>query len=100
MRVLDPTFAACPPLPALSPLVWPSSPTGHPALGPLIMEEDCGLRPGHLSLHTVDQFWIFNLYRRSRMGLQSSWGSASVALNLLEEALAGEKPEKAKEYKI
>lgn len=76
-------------------------------LRPLIVDEGCGLRPGRKSGIRLATEWpegskipvVYN-YGHSGMGFQSSWGSASVALNFLEEALAGEKPGKAKEYEI
>ncbi|KAI6040638.1 hypothetical protein EDC04DRAFT_2602408 [Pisolithus marmoratus] len=79
-------------------------------LRPLIVDEGCGLRPGRKSGIRLATEWpdvgsqtkipvVYN-YGHSGMGFQSSWGSASIALNLLEEALAGEKPGKAKEYEI
>ncbi|KAI6035976.1 hypothetical protein BKA83DRAFT_107285 [Pisolithus microcarpus] len=66
-------------------------------LRPLIVDEGCGLRPGRKSGIRLATEWPEGT---AGMGFQSSWGSASVALNFLEEALAGEKPGKAKEYEI
>jgi len=67
-------------------------------LRPLIVEEGVGLRPARKSGLRLETEWIdgrqdqgkvpmvFN-YGHSGSGFQSSWGSASVALGLLEDAL-------------
>ncbi|KAI6012980.1 hypothetical protein EDC04DRAFT_2579722 [Pisolithus marmoratus] len=79
-------------------------------LRPLIVEEGCGLRPGRKNGIRLGMEWpdvgsqtkipvVYN-YGHCGMGFQSSWGTASVALNLLKEALTGENPGKAKEYEI
>ncbi|KAI6045244.1 hypothetical protein EDC04DRAFT_3137196 [Pisolithus marmoratus] len=70
---------------------------------PLIAEEGCGLRPGRKGGIRLETEWfeaspqtqipvVYN-YGHGGMGFQSSWGSASIALDLLEEALASGKPE-------
>ncbi|KIJ61439.1 hypothetical protein HYDPIDRAFT_183254 [Hydnomerulius pinastri MD-312] len=68
-------------------------------LRPLIVDEGCGLRPGRKGGIRLEVEWIdqgvqdktripvvYN-YGHSGMGFQSSWGSASIALGLLESAL-------------
>ncbi|KAI6099486.1 hypothetical protein EDD16DRAFT_1658205 [Pisolithus croceorrhizus] len=71
-------------------------------LRPLIVEEGCGLRPGRKGGIRLETEWleagpqseipvVYN-YGHAGMGFQSSWGSASIALDLLEEALASGKP--------
>lgn len=71
-------------------------------LRPLIVEEGCGLRPGRIGGIRLETEWleagpqseipvVYN-YGHAGMGFQSSWGSASLALGLLEEALASGKP--------
>ncbi|KIJ14603.1 D-aspartate oxidase [Paxillus involutus ATCC 200175] len=72
-------------------------------LRPLIIDEGCGLRPGRKGGIRLEVEWIdsgtgegqeqrkripvvYN-YGHSGMGFQSSWGSASIALGLLEDAL-------------
>ncbi|KAF8837094.1 nucleotide-binding domain-containing protein, partial [Paxillus ammoniavirescens] len=72
-------------------------------LRPLIVDEGCGLRPGRKGGIRLEVEWIdsetsegqeqrkripvvYN-YGHSGMGFQSSWGSASIALGLLEDAL-------------
>ncbi|KAI5996464.1 hypothetical protein F5J12DRAFT_772686 [Pisolithus orientalis] len=70
-------------------------------LRPLIVEEGCGLRPGRKGGIRLEAEWfeaspqtkipvVYN-YGHAGMGFQSSWGSASIALDLLEETLAGGK---------
>ncbi|KAG6332544.1 hypothetical protein ID866_6543 [Astraeus odoratus] len=67
-------------------------------LRPLIIDEGCGFRPARKGGIRLELKWfeggletripvIYN-YGHSGMGFQSSWGSASVALRLLEDALA------------
>ncbi|PCH44726.1 D-amino-acid oxidase [Wolfiporia cocos MD-104 SS10] len=69
-------------------------------LRPLIIEEGVGLRPARKSGLRLEVEWleipdkrrklpIVHNYGHSGSGFQSSWGSASVALNLLEDALTG-----------
>ncbi|OBZ77747.1 D-amino-acid oxidase [Grifola frondosa] len=70
-------------------------------LRPLITEEGCGFRPARKGGIKLDVEWIdgkdknkvplvFN-YGHGGGGYQSSWGSASIAMNLLERALADQK---------
>lgn len=66
---------------------------------PLILEEGCGLRPARKGGIRLDVEWVdvpdaqrkvpvvFN-YGHSGGGYQSSWGTASIALGLLERAFA------------
>ncbi|KAH7882367.1 hypothetical protein F5I97DRAFT_1931557 [Phlebopus sp. FC_14] len=66
-------------------------------LRPLIIDEGCGLRPGRKGGIRLEVEWsktgegktpvVYN-YGHSGMGFQSSWGSASFALDLLETALS------------
>ncbi|KAI0938425.1 hypothetical protein AcV5_000111 [Taiwanofungus camphoratus] len=68
-------------------------------LRPLILEEGCGFRPARKGGIRLGVEWIdgrkgnskipmvFN-YGHSGGGYQSSWGTASIALDLLEQALA------------
>ncbi|GBE89089.1 D-amino-acid oxidase [Sparassis crispa] len=70
-------------------------------LYPLIQEEGCGFRPARAGGIRLGVEWVdtpgkkgkipvvFN-YGHGGGGYQSSWGSASVALDLLEKALVGE----------
>ncbi|EGO03581.1 hypothetical protein SERLA73DRAFT_175101 [Serpula lacrymans var. lacrymans S7.3] len=63
---------------------------------PIVIEEGCGLRPGRKSGIRLEVEWfdrgdtaipvVYN-YGHSGYGFLSSWGSASVALKLLEDAL-------------
>jgi len=66
---------------------------------PLIIEGGCGLRPGRLggvrlesttlsSMNNVDVPVIFS-YGHGSCGYHSSWGSATLALELLEDAWEG-----------
>ncbi|KAI0336691.1 D-amino-acid oxidase [Cubamyces sp. BRFM 1775] len=67
-------------------------------LRPLILEEGCGFRPQRKGGIRLDVEWVqgrgegkipmvFN-YGHGGGGYQSSWGSAAIALDLLEKALA------------
>ncbi|KZT28066.1 D-amino-acid oxidase [Neolentinus lepideus HHB14362 ss-1] len=67
---------------------------------PLVIEEGCGLRPGRKGGIRLEVEWyaktdgqapkvpIVHNYGHGGAGFQASWGSASVALELLEKALA------------
>jgi len=78
---------------ALSPELAPPG-TKNPTyedLVPLIIEEGCGLRPGReggirLERETVSGIPVVHNYGHAGYGYQASWGSASVALKLLNEA--------------
>jgi len=69
-------------------------------LKPLIIEEGCGLRPARKGGIRLQSEWvrvpgskqlmvpiIYN-YGHAAYGFQTSWGSASVTVDLLEDALA------------
>ncbi|KAK7018968.1 nuclear export factor [Favolaschia claudopus] len=67
-------------------------------LQPIIIEEGCGLRPGRKGGIRLEVEWVnsqdqkkvpivFN-YGHGGYGYQSSWGSATIASELLEKALA------------
>jgi len=68
-------------------------------LKPLIIEENCGLRPGRVGgirlesvqMPTRDQKNIPVIYNYGHggQGYQSSWGSANIAADLLTAALKG-----------
>ncbi|KAF7300704.1 Nuclear export factor [Mycena chlorophos] len=65
-------------------------------LTPLIIEEGCGLRPGRKGGIRLEVEWVRNVpvvynYGHGGYGYQSSWGSATLALELLEKALAEKK---------
>ncbi|KAI0659398.1 D-amino-acid oxidase [Cubamyces menziesii] len=83
-------------------LVPPSIRAARPGttddLRPLILEEGCGFRPQRKGGIRLDVEWVqgssgskipmvFN-YGHGGGGYQSSWGSATIALDLLEKALA------------
>jgi len=58
---------------------------------PLIIEDGCGLRPGRkggirLERETVDGVPVIHNYGHAGYGYQSSWGSASLSLRLLNDA--------------
>jgi len=58
---------------------------------PLVIEDGCGLRPGRkggirLERETVSGTPVVHNYGHAGYGYQSSWGSASAALKLLNEA--------------
>ncbi|KIY48481.1 nucleotide-binding domain-containing protein [Fistulina hepatica ATCC 64428] len=66
---------------------------------PLVIEENCGLRPGRTGGIRLETEWmssctstrkvpVIHNYGHGGYGFQSSWGSASIALELLEKALA------------
>ncbi|KAJ8517652.1 hypothetical protein ONZ45_g5178 [Pleurotus djamor] len=69
------------------------------ALKPLIIEEGCGFRPGRKAGLRLEVEWfnrvdggtkipvVYN-YGHDGSGFQSSWGSAAVAVRLLEDALS------------
>ncbi|KAJ7207059.1 hypothetical protein GGX14DRAFT_635946 [Mycena pura] len=69
-------------------------------LQPLIIEEGCGLRPARKGGIRLDVQWMHNPkqpglkvpivfnYGHGGYGYQSSWGSATLALELLDKALA------------
>ncbi|KAI0777177.1 D-amino-acid oxidase [Trametes elegans] len=68
-------------------------------LRPLILEEGCGFRPQRKDGIRLDVEWVpgsqgqgkvpvVHNYGHGGGGYQSSWGSASIALDLLEKALA------------
>jgi len=70
-------------------------------LQPIIIEEGCGLRPARKGGIRLEVDWVavqnqkkvpivFN-YGHGGYGYQSSWGSATLALELLEQALAESK---------
>ncbi|KAJ7336451.1 D-amino-acid oxidase [Mycena albidolilacea] len=70
-------------------------------LQPIIIEEGCGLRPARKGGIRLEVEWasvqdqkkvpvVFN-YGHGGYGYQSSWGSATLALELLEQALAESK---------
>ncbi|KAI6158189.1 hypothetical protein BKA82DRAFT_996629 [Pisolithus tinctorius] len=75
-------------------------------LRPLIVEEGCALPPSRNGGIRLETEWfkaspqskipvVYN-YGHAGMGFQSSWGSASIALDLLEEALASGEPNTSK----
>lgn len=78
---------------ALAPELAPpgtKSPT-YEDLIPLVVEDGCGFRPGRkggirLERETVSGTPVIHNYGHAGYGFQSSWGSASVALKLLNEA--------------
>ncbi|KAG5634939.1 hypothetical protein H0H81_000259 [Sphagnurus paluster] len=96
--ILERTFAMCPELapPEVRAL---RAPTLDDVL-PLVIEEGCGFRPGRTGGIRLDVEWrkagegkaakevpvVFN-YGHGSYGFQSSWGSADIALGLLEEAI-------------
>ncbi|GLB39081.1 putative D-amino-acid oxidase [Lyophyllum shimeji] len=98
--ILERTFAMCPEL-APPEVRAQREPTIEDVL-PLVIEEGCGLRPGRTGGIRLDTEWrragagedgrkipvVFN-YGHGGYGFQSSWGSANLALKLLEEAMDG-----------
>jgi len=75
-------------------------------LKPLIIEEGCGLRPARKGGIRLQSEWVrvpgserrmvpvIHNYGHGGYGFQTSWGSASVAVELLEQALAkGSRPQ-------
>ncbi|KAG9218144.1 hypothetical protein CCMSSC00406_0008083 [Pleurotus cornucopiae] len=67
---------------------------------PIIIEEGCGFRPGRTGGLRLEVEWfegrkdgtkvpvVYN-YGHAGSGFQSSWGSAAIAVELLEKAIAG-----------
>ncbi|KAF5383266.1 hypothetical protein D9615_005065 [Tricholomella constricta] len=96
--ILERTFAMCPEL-APPEVRAQRKPTIEDVL-PLVIEEGCGFRPARTGGIRLDVEWrgagkgakkvpvVFN-YGHGGYGFQSSWGSANIALKLLEEAMAG-----------
>ncbi|KAJ7593506.1 FAD dependent oxidoreductase [Mycena floridula] len=93
--ILKRTFALCPEL--APPEVRAQRDPTIEDVRAIIIEEGCGLRPARKDGIRLDVEWIegigkprvpiiFN-YGHSGMGYQSSWGSASIAVDLLEEAM-------------
>ncbi|KDQ60147.1 hypothetical protein JAAARDRAFT_125639, partial [Jaapia argillacea MUCL 33604] len=69
---------------------------------PLVIEEGCGLRPARKGGIRLETEWfadqrsnhqvpVIHNYGHGGAGFQSSWGSASMALELLEAALAADR---------
>ncbi|KAG6808549.1 hypothetical protein H0H92_003759 [Tricholoma furcatifolium] len=94
--ILERTFKMCPEL-APPEVRAQREPTLEDVL-PLVIEAGCGFRPGRKGGVRLDVEWrevgdsemtvpvVFN-YGHGGYGFQSSWGSADIAYNLLEEAL-------------
>lgn len=93
--ILKRCFSLCPEL--ASPDVPNHSEGTIEEVRPRIIEEGCGLRPARRGGIRLEVIWIDNIakkpvpvvcnYGHGGMGYQSSWGTATVALELLEKAL-------------
>jgi len=94
--ILERCFAICPEL--APPSVRAAREPTVEDLRPLVIEEGCGLRPARKDGVRLELEWfeleskrrvpvVYN-YGHGGFGFQSSWGSASKALELLEGALA------------
>ncbi|KAI0360425.1 D-amino-acid oxidase [Trametes cingulata] len=95
--ILERCLALCPEL--VPPAIRAERPGTIDDLRPLILEEGCGFRPQRKGSVRLDVEWVdgrpgqgkvpmvFN-YGHGGGGYQSSWGTATVALELLEKALS------------
>ncbi|KAJ7143344.1 D-amino-acid oxidase [Mycena crocata] len=99
LDILKRGFALCPEL--VPPEIRAQREPVIEDLQPIIVEEGCGLRPARKGGIRLDVEWaerqdttkvpvVFN-YGHGGYGYQSSWGSATLALDLLEQALAESK---------
>ncbi|RDB30564.1 D-amino-acid oxidase [Hypsizygus marmoreus] len=98
--ILERVFAMCPEL-APPEIREKRTPTLDDVI-PLIIEEGCGLRPARKDGVRLEVEWlqanetgkkvpiVFN-YGHGGYGFMSSWGSANIALKLLEDAIGGAK---------
>jgi len=93
--ILQRVFSLCPEL-APPEIRATREPTVEDLL-PLIVEEGCGLRPARTGGVRIEREWfedtkgqrevpVVHNYGHGGFGYQSSWGSATVALELLEDA--------------
>ncbi|KAJ6590474.1 D-amino-acid oxidase [Mycena vulgaris] len=97
LDILKRGFALCPEL--APPEIRAQREPVFEDLQPIIIEEGCGLRPGRKGGIRLEVEWVENQdqkkvpvvfnYGHGGYGYQSSWGSATLALELLEQALAG-----------
>ncbi|KAH8102276.1 D-amino-acid oxidase [Cristinia sonorae] len=96
LEILERSLALCPEL-APPEVRAKRSPTVDDLL-PIVIEEGCAFRPSRKGGIRLDVEWIegiggkiplvFN-YGHSGGGYQSSWGTANIALNLLQKSLSG-----------
>ncbi|KAJ7871319.1 hypothetical protein B0H13DRAFT_1634268 [Mycena leptocephala] len=101
LDILERSFALCPEL--APPEIRAQREPVLEDLQPIIIEEGCGLRPARKGGIRLEVEWVaaplgeekkipivFN-YGHGGYGYQSSWGSATLALELLEQAMAQSK---------